>query len=71
MGDHYRDMQDSKKENKDRKNPQLIATLPMKCDHLAPDRYFDLEEVDQVDQGARDHEKEMIEEDKNQNRIQD
>lgn len=56
-------MEDFEKVNKDWNDPHLVAPLLVKYDYLSLDLYLDFKEIDQADQGERDHEKEMIEDD--------
>ena len=69
MEEHNLNMEDFGKEKKDQKNLYLPTLLPLMSDFLAPDHYLDLEQNDQVDQGARDHKKEIIEDEKDSSHI--
>lgn len=61
MEEYYLDMEEFEREKEDKNNIHIVARLPRECDFLAPIHCSDLEETNQVDQRARDCEKEMIE----------
>jgi len=67
MEEHILEMENIEKYNKYQKKPHFHAPLAMKNDYLSPDQCLDWEEIDQAYHRARDHEKDMIEDGKNQN----